>query len=128
LKRTSTARPAVIDRAHPAMRAAAIAYRRGFGAYPALVRSGGTIPVVNDFQALFGIPTVLLGFALPDDRIHAPNERFLLQNLARGIDTCIWFLAEVGRRDRPITTTPREASTRRRHAGRERLTALRRPA
>jgi acetylornithine deacetylase/succinyl-diaminopimelate desuccinylase-like protein len=93
------ARPALIDRRHPVMRAAARAYEHGFGASPVFLRSGGTIPIVNHFQELLGAPTALMGFALPDDRIHAPNEKFHLPNFYRGIATCIRFLAEVGARD-----------------------------
>jgi acetylornithine deacetylase/succinyl-diaminopimelate desuccinylase-like protein len=92
------ARPALLNRSHPAMRAAARAYVRGFGRAPVFLRSGGTIPVVNTFQQVLGIPTVLMGFALPDDRIHAPNEKFHLPNLYKGVVTCIAFLAEMGRR------------------------------
>jgi acetylornithine deacetylase/succinyl-diaminopimelate desuccinylase-like protein len=90
------AEPAVVDHRQPAMRAASQAYRQAFGARPVLVRSGGTIPVVNMFQQLLDVPTVLMGFALPDDRIHAPNEKFHLPNFHRGIETCIRFLAEIG--------------------------------
>jgi acetylornithine deacetylase/succinyl-diaminopimelate desuccinylase-like protein len=89
----------LIDRRHPVMRAAARAYEHGFGASPVFLRSGGTIPIVNHFQELLGAPTALMGFALPDDRIHAPNEKFHLPNFYRGIATCIRFLAEVGARD-----------------------------
>jgi acetylornithine deacetylase/succinyl-diaminopimelate desuccinylase-like protein len=91
----SAAKPALINPKHPAMRAAALAYRKGFGAAPVLLRSGGTIPVVNTFQEVLGIPTVLMGFALPDDGLHAPNEKFHLPNFHRGIATCIWFLAAI---------------------------------
>ena len=87
--------PAVVERNHTAMRAASVAYRKGFGVSPVLVRSGGSIPVVNEFQELLGAPTILMGFALPDDSIHAPNEKFHLPNLFKGIDTCIAFLREV---------------------------------
>jgi hypothetical protein len=52
--------------------------------------------VVSLFQEMLGIPTVLMGFALPDDRMHAPNEKFHLSNFYHGIATSIWFLAEVG--------------------------------
>jgi hypothetical protein len=45
---------------------------------------------------MLGIPTVLMGFALPDDRIHAPNEKFHLPNFYNGIKTSIWFLAAIG--------------------------------
>jgi acetylornithine deacetylase/succinyl-diaminopimelate desuccinylase-like protein len=92
----SGAKPALVDPKHPAMAAAALAYRKGFGAPPVLLRSGGTIPILNTFQEMLGIPTVLMGFALPDDRIHAPNEKFHLPNFYNGIATCIWFLAAIG--------------------------------
>ncbi len=87
-----SAKPALINRHHPAMEAAAAAYRYGFGASPVFLRSGGTIPVVNLLQTELGIPTVLMGFALPDDRLHGPNEKFHLPNFYRGIATCRHFL------------------------------------
>ena len=65
-------------------------------ARPVFLRSGGTIPIVNHFQEWLGIPTVLMGFALPDDRIHAPNEKFHLPNFYRGITTSLCFLAMIG--------------------------------
>ena len=92
----SGALPAVIERRHPAVRAAALAYRNGFGAAPVFLRSGGTIPVVNTFQQALGIPTVMMGFALPNDRMHAPNEKFHLPNFFDGIATSVWFLAAIG--------------------------------
>ncbi len=90
------ANPALMNRSYPAIRAAAVAYRTGFGSAPVFLRSGGTIPAVNLFQEILGIPTVLMGFALPDDRMHAPNERFYLPNFFNGIRTSIEFLSEVG--------------------------------
>jgi acetylornithine deacetylase/succinyl-diaminopimelate desuccinylase-like protein len=92
-----SANPAIIDRRHPALRAAALAYRRGFGRQPVFLRCGGTIPVVNHLQTILGISTVLMGFALPEDRLHAPNESFSLANFFRGIETSIWFLSEMAR-------------------------------
>ena len=89
------AKSALVNRRHPALRAAARAYHRGFGMPPVFLRSGGTIPVVNTFYELLGIPAVLMGFALPDDRMHAPNEKFHLPNFYRGIVTSIHFLNEV---------------------------------
>jgi acetylornithine deacetylase/succinyl-diaminopimelate desuccinylase-like protein len=94
------ARPALIERDHPAMRAAARAYQHGFGVAPVWLRSGGTIPVVNTLQEVLGVPVVLMGFALPDDRMHAPNEKFHVPNFYRGIATCRQFLREVGRTGR----------------------------
>jgi acetylornithine deacetylase/succinyl-diaminopimelate desuccinylase-like protein len=94
----SAAPPVVIDARHPAVQAAMRAYRAGFGAEPVLVRSGGTIPVVHTFGEALAAPVVLMGFALPDDGMHAPNEKFHLPNLHKGIATYIHFLAEMGRR------------------------------
>lgn len=90
------ASPTIVNRKHPAMRAAATAYLQGFGVAPVFLRSGGSIPVVNTFQEALGLPTVLMGFALPDDRIHGPNEKFHLPNFYRGIKTSISFLSEIG--------------------------------
>jgi acetylornithine deacetylase/succinyl-diaminopimelate desuccinylase-like protein len=92
----SSSKPALVKRNHPALRAAAFAYRKGFGAPAVFQRSGGTIPVINTFQELLGIPTVLMGFGLPDNRIHAPNEKFHLPSFHKGIATSIWFLAAAG--------------------------------
>ncbi len=102
------ANPALVSRNHPAMRAAAVAYRKGFGRAPVFLRSGGTIPVVNLFQEILGIPTVLMGFALPDDWMHAPNEKFRLPNFFNGIKTSIRFLAEIGARQELKTKITQE--------------------
>jgi acetylornithine deacetylase/succinyl-diaminopimelate desuccinylase-like protein len=85
-------RPAVVDRGHPAIRAASAAYRSGFGTEPVFVRCGGTIPIVAALQETLGIPVALMGFGLPDDRMHAPNEKVHLPNLFRGTRTAVWFL------------------------------------
>jgi acetylornithine deacetylase/succinyl-diaminopimelate desuccinylase-like protein len=105
----SPVQPALVDRRHPAVRAAAFAYKRGFGTYPVFLRSGGSIPVVNAFTESLGIPTVLMGFGLPDDRIHAPNEKFHLPNFYRGIDTSIWYLTAAARALRRVNSTARSA-------------------
>jgi acetylornithine deacetylase/succinyl-diaminopimelate desuccinylase-like protein len=101
----------VVDRRHPAMAAAVRAYERGFKVQPVFIRSGGTIPVVRLLQDLFGIPTVMMGFALPTSRIHAPNENLHLPTFFRGISTCVWFLHEIARMqfvgDHPRQTFPR---------------------
>jgi acetylornithine deacetylase/succinyl-diaminopimelate desuccinylase-like protein len=89
----SAIEPALVDRNHPAVRAAALAYQRGFGASPVFLRSGGSIPVVNTFQKILGIPAVLMGFGLPEDHIHSPNENFHLPNFYNAIATSIWYLA-----------------------------------
>jgi acetylornithine deacetylase/succinyl-diaminopimelate desuccinylase-like protein len=89
----SAIEPALVDRNHPAVRAAAVAYKKGFGVAPVFIRSGGSIPVVNTFQKILGIPAVLMGFGLPDDHIHGPNEKFHLPNFYTAIATSIWYLA-----------------------------------
>ncbi len=61
----------MINIGHPVISAASVAYRQGFGAPPICVRSGGSIPVVNTFQKALGVPTVLMGFAFPNDGMHA---------------------------------------------------------
>lgn len=90
--------PATITDLHiPAMQAAVAAYEASFGKTPVFMREGGSIPVVGQFQEYLGLETVLMGFGLPDDRIHAPNERFYLPNFYRGIETSIRFLTEYAR-------------------------------
>ncbi len=89
--------PATItDLRIPAIKAAVSAYEASFGVPPVFMREGGSIPVVGQFQEYLDLETVLMGFGLPDDRIHAPNERFYLPNYYRGIETSIRFLTEYG--------------------------------
>jgi acetylornithine deacetylase/succinyl-diaminopimelate desuccinylase-like protein len=95
--------PALVNRNHPAIRAAAFAYKKGFGALPVFIRSGGSIPVVNTFQKVLGIPTVLMGFGLPDDHIHGPNEKLNLPNFQKAIATSTWYLAAVAKLRGPAT-------------------------
>src|SRR5574337_427727 len=80
-----------IDCRYLAMRTAFSAYRSGFGAIPVFMRSGGTIPVIALLRDILGMQTVLMGFALPDDLVHAPNEKFHLPNFFNGITTSIRF-------------------------------------
>src|SRR4029077_14549139 len=97
--------PVLFDTAHPVMEAASAACLRGFGARPAFLRSGGTIPAADMLRRALGVPVVLLGLALPDDRAHAPNERLHLPNLWQGIDTLLSFLLEGARRS-PAASAP----------------------
>lgn len=86
----------IVDLETPALKAAAAAYETTFGNAPLYIRGGGSIPVVGDFQTHLGLETVLMGFGLPNDRIHSPNERFYLPNFQRGIAAIIRFLAIYG--------------------------------
>jgi acetylornithine deacetylase/succinyl-diaminopimelate desuccinylase-like protein len=98
IRTSMRANPALVDRTHPAIVAAARAYHQALGAPTIFLRNGGTIPVVNLIHEILGIPVVLMGFGLPDDRIHGPNETFHLPNFHKGIETSIRFLAEMGAR------------------------------
>jgi acetylornithine deacetylase/succinyl-diaminopimelate desuccinylase-like protein len=79
----------------PAIQAAARAYEQVFGNEPLYTLEGGGIPVVTVFQQVLGAPIVLMGFGLPDDNLHAPNEKFHLPNLYNGIRTSIAFMQEM---------------------------------
>jgi len=93
------ARPYEMNIRHPALKAGQLAYTKGFGRSPVLTRVGGTVPVVSLFQKILNISTVLLGFGLPTDRIHAPNERFYLPNFLKAIHACIWFMTALGKKE-----------------------------
>lgn len=99
VRRTLASLPSVVDRRHPAMRAAAAAYRFGFGSSPVFLRLGGSIPIVETFHRHLRIPTVLMGFALPDDGIHGPNEKFHLPNFYNGIRTSLAFMSLFAKAD-----------------------------
>jgi acetylornithine deacetylase/succinyl-diaminopimelate desuccinylase-like protein len=61
------------------------ALRKAFNAEVALIREGGSIPIVSQFRSILGVETLLMGLALPDCRAHSPNENFPLENLEGGI-------------------------------------------
>lgn len=88
--------PVLVPDDTPEVGAAREALRSVWGKPAVLTRSGGSIPIVGGFQARLGIPTVLMGFGLPDDNLHAPNERFLLDQFHRGIEANIEFWEKVG--------------------------------
>jgi acetylornithine deacetylase/succinyl-diaminopimelate desuccinylase-like protein len=71
---------------HSAMgEAAQRALRKAFNRDGALIREGGSIPIVSEFREILGIETLLMGLALPDCRAHSPNENFPLENFEGGI-------------------------------------------
>jgi len=82
----------LVDPSHPILKAAAVSLSETFGKPTVYMRSGGSIPVVGLFQKELGIPSVLMGFGLPDDNLHAPNEKFHLPNLFKGIEAVVGFL------------------------------------
>ncbi len=60
------------------------------------IRGGGSIPIVGDIERHLKIPSVMMGFGLPDDNLHAPNEKFHIANFYRGIESIIRMLERVG--------------------------------
>ena len=97
--RVLSAGPAIsVDPKHPAIDVAARAFSDILGRPTVFTRSGGSIPIVGDFKTHLGIPTVLMGFGLPDDGLHSPNEKFRVENYYLGIRTVAHFLEEYGKR------------------------------
>jgi acetylornithine deacetylase/succinyl-diaminopimelate desuccinylase-like protein len=89
--------PCLVPTDNAYIRAATRALREVWGRDTVFIRSGGSIPIVGDFARHLGIPTVMMGFGLPDDNLHAPNEKFNLKNFELGIVSTIRFLEEAGR-------------------------------
>ncbi|MGG1674174.1 dipeptidase [Neobacillus sp. NRS-1170] len=76
----------------PMIQTAAEAYETVYGKSPVYKREGGSIPIVSDFNLSLNAPVVLMGFGLPDENLHAPNEHFNLENFDKGILTICTFL------------------------------------
>jgi acetylornithine deacetylase/succinyl-diaminopimelate desuccinylase-like protein len=89
--------PAVlVNPHHPAIDAAAKAFSGTLEKPTVFVRGGGSIPIVGDFARELDIPTVLMGFGLPDDGLHSPNEKYRISNYYLGIQTIAKFLEDYG--------------------------------
>jgi acetylornithine deacetylase/succinyl-diaminopimelate desuccinylase-like protein len=86
----------MVNTDHPAIQVAARAMKDIFGKPTVFTRSGGSIPIVGDFARFLGIPTILMGFGLPDDGLHSPNEKYDLGNYYKGIMTVAHFFEQYG--------------------------------
>ena len=86
----------VVNPDHHAIAVAAKAFGAVFGKETVFIRSGGSIPIVGDFANHLGIPTILMGFGLPDDGLHSPNEKYKIENFYLGIRTVADFLEQYG--------------------------------
>ncbi len=84
VKVLSRSRPFVIQPDSPAVSAVKDALREAFGADTVLARAGGSVPVAELIQRVLKVDPVVTGFALPDDNIHSPNERFRLEQFHTG--------------------------------------------
>jgi len=95
--RVLNAGPAVmVSPDHPAIATAAQAFSDIYGRPTVFVRSGGSVPIVGDFARHLHIPSVMMGFGLPDDGLHSPNEKFRLENYYTAIRTVAHFLTLYG--------------------------------
>jgi acetylornithine deacetylase/succinyl-diaminopimelate desuccinylase-like protein len=86
-KQHGLAGPVLVPIEDIATKLAAEALEIGFGKAPTFMREGGSIPVVALIKRALGIDTLLIGFGLPDDRVHSPNEKFDLDALHGGTRT-----------------------------------------
>lgn len=93
-------RPVMLATDSAAMTAARDALAEAFGRSPAMVRCGASIPVVELIQRLLGLDAVLMGFGLPDDNLHGPNERLALKQLWGGSTAAASFYARLGQLSR----------------------------
>ncbi len=94
-------RPVLLNREFPEMQAGRDALAEAFGRPATFVRTGASVPVTELIQRLLGLDAVMMGFGLPDDNLHSPNERFRLSQLDGGAVAAATFmqkLAECARR------------------------------
>jgi acetylornithine deacetylase/succinyl-diaminopimelate desuccinylase-like protein len=91
-----SAPPSLVNPDNRFIHAAAEAMRQVFGKETVYIRSGGSIPIVAAFDNFLGIPSVMMGFGLPDDNLHAPNEKLHLPNFFRGIEAVARYLEILG--------------------------------
>ncbi len=87
----------VIGTDNPYVEAATRALKEIWGKDTVFIRSGGSIPIVGDFKRYLKLPSVMMGFGLPDDNLHAPNEKFHIANFHRGIESIIRFWEETAK-------------------------------
>jgi acetylornithine deacetylase/succinyl-diaminopimelate desuccinylase-like protein len=88
--------PIVVSTDNAYIRTASSSLSKVWGKETVYIRSGGSIPIVGDFERHLKIPTVMMGFGLPDDNLHAPNEKFKLENFDRGIESIIAYFTALG--------------------------------
>jgi acetylornithine deacetylase/succinyl-diaminopimelate desuccinylase-like protein len=88
--------PSLVNPDNGFIQAAAEAMKQVFGKDTVYIRSGGSIPIVAAFDEHLGIPSVMMGFGLPDDNLHAPNEKLHLPNFFRGIEAVARYIEILG--------------------------------
>jgi acetylornithine deacetylase/succinyl-diaminopimelate desuccinylase-like protein len=93
----ASCRPSIIDMDARPVAAAARALETVWGKAPLYARTGGSVPVVGQIKDLLGIDSMLMGFGLPDDNLHAPNEKQHIPTFHKGTEAFIRFYEEIGR-------------------------------
>jgi len=91
------AAPSLVNPDNKFIQAAAEAMKEIWGKDTVYIRSGGSIPIVGVFDEYLGIPSVMMGFGLPDDNLHAPNEKLHLPNFFLGIEAVARYLELLGK-------------------------------
>jgi len=92
----SMGKPWVASYTHPIFQKAIHALEKGFGKKAVFIREGGSIPFVTQMHDTFKVPCVLLGFGLPDENAHAPDEHISLENYFGGIKSVASFYSALG--------------------------------
>jgi acetylornithine deacetylase/succinyl-diaminopimelate desuccinylase-like protein len=91
------ATPWAMDPQHPMLQCARHALARAWAKPPAMVREGGSIPVMATFERTHGLPAILMGFGLDDDNLHAPNEKFALSSFHGGTRSVAYLYEEIAK-------------------------------
>jgi len=93
----TSARPVMLPTSSPVMTAAREAMTEAFGHATAMIRNGASVPITELFQRVLGLDAIMMGFGLPDDSLHAPNERFALSQLWGGAHASAAFMGKLAK-------------------------------
>jgi len=93
------AEPVLLPTDSPYTKAATQALTEVFGKEAIFRHGGGSIPIVSLFSKVLNAPSVLMGFGLPDDNLHAPNEKMKVDNIMKGIEASARYIELVGGND-----------------------------
>lgn len=97
VKNYHAGKPWITSPDNPMLQAAIRALGRAWTKPPALIREGGSIPVMATFQQTHGLPCIMMGFGLHDDQVHAPNEKFSLTSFHGGTKSCAYLYEELAK-------------------------------
>ncbi|MBU5674095.1 dipeptidase [Paenibacillus brevis] len=92
VKQLERARAFTIDPSDPMLQKAADAYEKVYGTRALFTKDGGSIPIVETLSRVLKAPAVMMGFGLPNENLHAPNEHFHLENFDKGLLTIVEYL------------------------------------